>query len=98
MDAQLGSLKLDKIAKWQLLSQETMVSLPTMQRGFVWNSKKIEDLWDSLLREYPIGSFLLVRRKNDGFWLMDGQQRATAIALGFYNPFSPENSEKKLAR
>jgi len=33
--------------------------LPAIQREFVWESGKIEMLFDSLLREYPIGSFLL---------------------------------------
>ena len=32
--------------------------LPTIQRGFVWESKKIETLFDSLLRGFPISSFL----------------------------------------
>ncbi len=32
--------------------------LPTIQRGFVWEAKKIETLFDSLLRGFPISSFL----------------------------------------
>lgn len=32
--------------------------LPTIQRGFVWESKKIETLFDSLMRKFPISSFL----------------------------------------
>ncbi len=35
--------------------------LPTLQREFVWNSKKLCKLFDSLMRGYPIGSFLLWR-------------------------------------
>lgn len=40
--------------------------LPAIQREFVWEAWKIEMLFDSLLREYPIGSFLLweVRKPN----------------------------------
>ena len=33
--------------------------LPTLQREFVWDSKKICKLFDSLMRGYPISSFLL---------------------------------------
>lgn len=33
--------------------------LPAIQREFVWSAEKTEALFDSLLREYPIGSFLL---------------------------------------
>lgn len=33
--------------------------LPAIQREFVWSSTSIELLFDSLMRNYPIGSFLL---------------------------------------
>lgn len=32
--------------------------LPSIQREFVWTAEKTEDLFDSLLRGYPVGSFL----------------------------------------
>lgn len=32
--------------------------LPAIQREFVWNLNQIETLFDSLMRDYPIGSFL----------------------------------------
>src|ERR1039457_2643086 len=32
--------------------------LPAIQREFVWDSSQIEQLFDSVLRGYPIGSFL----------------------------------------
>jgi uncharacterized protein with ParB-like and HNH nuclease domain len=32
--------------------------LPMIQREFVWNDEQIVKLFDSLMREYPIGSFL----------------------------------------
>ena len=40
--------------------------LPAIQREVVWNVEQIERLFDSLLRDYPIGSFLFwhVERKN----------------------------------
>ena len=39
-----------EISNWQIKSNESKVKLPTLQRGFVWKAKQIEDLWDSLLR------------------------------------------------
>ena len=33
--------------------------LPAIQREFVWSARRIEWLFDSLMRDYPIGSFLL---------------------------------------
>lgn len=40
--------------------------LPAIQREFVWGEEKIVRLFDSLMREYPIGSFLFwdVEKKN----------------------------------
>ncbi len=40
--------------------------LPAIQREFVWHANKIEWLFDSLLRMYPISSFL--------FWKVERQQ------------------------
>jgi len=39
--------------------------LPAIQREVVWEAEQIERLFDSLMRDYPIGSFLfwMVRRK-----------------------------------
>lgn len=65
------------------------ISLPTVQRGFVWKPYQIENLWDSLLRGYPVGAFVLSKKINsvkEEYELLDGQQRASAICLGFYNP------------
>lgn len=39
--------------------------LPNIQRHFVWSEEQIERLYDSILREYPIGSFLVWRTKSD---------------------------------
>jgi len=39
--------------------------LPAIQREFVWSAEQIEKLLDSLMRGYPIGSFL--------FWKIDPQ-------------------------
>jgi uncharacterized protein with ParB-like and HNH nuclease domain len=39
--------------------------LPAIQREFVWSSSQIERLFDSLMREYPIGSFLFWRLEKE---------------------------------
>ncbi len=39
-----------------------LFQLPPIQRNSVWNVAQIERLWDSLLRGYPIGSFLVAKR------------------------------------
>jgi hypothetical protein len=71
---------LQEIANW---AETKKVSLPTVQRGFVWSPSQIENLWDSLLRGYPVGAFVLANNGKLGYEILDGQQRATAICLGF---------------
>ena len=39
--------------------------LPGIQREFVWNAGRIEELFDSVMRGYPIGSFL--------YWRVDSE-------------------------
>jgi len=41
------------------------IFLPAIQREFVWNTEQIVQLFDSVLREYPIGSFI--------FWNINGE-------------------------
>ncbi|MGA0568138.1 DUF262 domain-containing protein [Rathayibacter sp. KR2-224] len=48
--------------------------LPAIQREFVWDTDDIVKLFDSLLRGYPVGSFL--------FWKVDAE---TATDYVFYN-------------
>lgn len=83
---------LNEIAEW---ANKKLVSLPTVQRGFVWRPFQIENLWDSLLRGYPIGAFVLSPKENNGsFELLDGQQRGTAICLGFGNDTFRDSQDK----
>lgn len=61
---------LANIANWQ--SNDSKITLPNLQRGFVWKPNQIEALWDSIFRGYPIGAVLMsfdgVNRN-----LLDGQ-------------------------
>ena len=43
--------------------EKERIILPAMQRSFVWPENKIYKLFDSLMRGYPIGTFL--------FWKID---------------------------
>jgi len=40
------------------------LGLPDLQRPFVWSNSKVRDLFDSLYKGYPIGSYLLWRNSN----------------------------------
>ena len=74
------------------------ISLPTVQRGFVWKPHQIENLWDSLLRGYPVGAFVITQKdgSDENYELLDGQQRATSICLGFYNPLKDSDDFNKI--
>lgn len=84
---------LQEIAEWQLHNDKSQVELPSIQRGFVWKPKQVEDLWDSILRGFPIGSFLF-SKSGDKLYLMDGQQRSTSIFLGHFNPYNQIEATK----
>jgi len=85
------SYTLKEVANWK---NNQRVAIPALQRGLVWKPKQVEMLWDSILRGFPIGSFVITgshnnesqlvnRNSNSEYFLLDGQQRYNAIALGF---------------
>ena len=70
------------------------IAIPEFQREFVWTEKKVKELFDSLIRHYPIGSFivwktskrieqrsLFVKETNshEKYLVLDGQQRMLSI-------------------
>ena len=80
-----NAFTLKEIADW--LNPNSVIQLPALQRGLVWKRNQIELLWDSMLREFPIGTFMLAegeKKENvQTYFLMDGQQRYNAISLGY---------------
>lgn len=70
-------------------------SVPEFQCGFVWKATQVRDLAQSLWLDFPVGSLLLwnsgepqeERVAKDGanpsLWIVDGQQRTTALAIIF---------------
>lgn len=44
---------------------ESKIYLPALQRKFVWGKRQIELLFDSLMRNYPFGTFLFWRLPRD---------------------------------
>lgn len=59
--------------------------LPAIQREFVWSSESIEWLFDSLMKGYPINSFL--------FWKVEGK---TAKDYKFYRFISKYREKYKI--
>lgn len=63
--------------------------LPAIQRKFVWPRHKIEYLFDSLMRNYPIGSFL--------FWELKSEKAYEYVFYNFlkkYDERKPNNERK----
>lgn len=70
-------------------------SIPEFQRGFVWKATQVRDLAESLWLDYPIGSLLVWNSQQETeerivrdaqrptLWVVDGQQRATALCIVF---------------
>ena len=70
-------------------------SIPEFQRGFVWRPTQVRDLAESLWLNYPIGSLLVwnsygqveervaIDAQRPTNWLVDGQQRTTALCILF---------------
>ncbi len=101
-------LSLADIAGWPPFESLTpfpssmVEGVPSLQRGLVWDPGRVEMLCDSLLRGFPVGSFVACNRLDDQVQttrgvpggtgvthhLLDGQQRAQAIGLGFRDPFA----------
>src|ERR1700686_3061019 len=75
------------------------LGLPDIQRPFVWKDAKVRDLFDSIYRGYPIGSYLfwrntvagkshaigtdLKQHEDPALLIIDGQQRLTALYAVF---------------
>ena len=65
------------------------IAIPEIQRPFIWKSRQVRDLIDSLFTGYPIGYLIISQSPNmklkDGTLsegkkiMIDGQQRVTAI-------------------
>lgn len=57
--------------------KETKVCLPAIQRKYIWDEEQIENLFDSIYRGFPIGTFL--------FWELNTE---SAIKYEFYRILS----------
>jgi hypothetical protein len=97
MKNKINVYSIKDISEWQkeISINNSKISLPSLQRGFVWKPHQIENLWDSILRGYPVGSVLMSNDQDNNRELLDGQQRCTSIALGFFDPFN-EDSPKEI--
>lgn len=74
-------------------SVEHSWSIPEFQRGFVWKTTQVRDLIESLWLDYPVGTLLIwdsarpvetrsaTNSQGPSQWVVDGQQRTTALCV-----------------
>ena len=70
--------------------QSRELVLPAIQREFVWKDRQIETLFDSLMRGYPIGSFLS--------WTVDAETAKQFKFYDFMREVSPTRSRAAVMR
>jgi hypothetical protein len=81
------------IAEVVRLIERRAYVLPAIQREFVWDREQIEELFDSLMREYPIGAFL--------FWEIDDPLKSGYEFYDFvadFDPRTPHNDPANLTQ
>jgi uncharacterized protein with ParB-like and HNH nuclease domain len=64
------------------------VYLPAIQRKFVWEHEKIESLFDSIMRGYPIGTFL--------FWFVKGEEKSEYTFYKFLDGYHEKDKYENL--
>ncbi|GAA4712373.1 DUF262 domain-containing protein [Brevibacillus fulvus] len=62
--------------------------LPAIQREFVWNEEQIEWLFDSLMRDFPVGSFL--------FWYVQKENSKEFKFYEFLRDFHEKNNRHNM--
>jgi Protein of unknown function DUF262 len=62
-------------------NEDVKIALPMIQRGSVWKPEQVINLWDSLLRGMPVGSFMLNKLKSDSDYYTDLVNRQKAHKL-----------------
>jgi uncharacterized protein with ParB-like and HNH nuclease domain len=74
--------------------QEGGLWLPNIQRYFIWKKEQIEKLFDSIMREYPIGNFLIWKTKEPVKMRKFIDNYRDGLTLTDF--YVPENSKIKL--
>ena len=84
--------------------------IPTIQRQFVWDAEDVRDLIDSIVNGYPIGAIILWEptsefpsaplvgkdRYDTRRYVLDGQQRLTALSLMMNGGWQIERGDKTI--
>ena len=82
------NMKADKISIESLFTNDIQYKIPRYQRPYSWEPEHAEqliyDIYDNYEKgesEYFMGSIVCVKKENDDFEIVDGQQRLTTLTL-----------------
>ena len=82
-----------KISELLHQTKTGQLQVPKFQRGWVWNNKKVLELFRSLYRDYPVGSLIVwpttLEEGRHVDSVIDGQQRLTALYNVIYGEPPP---------
>ena len=80
-----------KISDLLYEAQSGQLQIPRFQRGWVWTRKQVLKFFESLYKNYPIGTVIIWPSEKDGHSIrsvIDGQQRLTTL-YGLINGQTP---------
>jgi hypothetical protein len=86
----------EKRAIDKLYRRRDRYEIPDWQRGEVWSQERKQTLIDSILRGWKLPKFYFLKLSDEEIWVVDGQQRLTAVFEFFSNDLalSQKSSEK----
>ena len=74
----IKEITISKLIEW--IKKDKVNLHPPYQRNFIWSLKDQKLLIDSIMKGYPLPNFFIYRKKDGGYDMVDGQQRATTIS------------------
>lgn len=86
-----------KLKKWlikdliELIDEEQICLNPPYQRNPIWTKKAQRLLINTIKSSQPIPNFFLLKRSEDNYEMVDGQQRARTI-VGYWRGFFDDNN------
>lgn len=79
---------------WLKLIKTGNLKMPEYQREFVWKNQQINELYDSFEQNIFIPPIIIVRKNNQNY-VLDGQQRLTSIVLMYKQKLATDIKDLK---
>lgn len=86
MNYSIKEVSISQLMQW--IKSGRMNLHPPYQRNFIWSIRDQKLLIDSITKGYPLPNFFIYKNAENGYDMVDGQQRATTICKYVKNEFS----------